>query len=93
METDNYKQIEKMRAEMKEFKSNLKEELDNSQNPLINTARSATDVVFMESNCARAIKEMKKYDPDFDIIELHYEFQEIFKEFFCNFLEGNLDYL
>jgi hypothetical protein len=47
----------------------------------------------MESNCARAIKEMKKYDPDFDIIELHYEFQEIFKEFFCNFLEGNLDYL
>lgn len=47
----------------------------------------------MESNCARAIKEMKKYDPDFDIIELHHEFQEIFKEFFCNFLEGNLDYL
>lgn len=47
----------------------------------------------MESNCARAIKEMKKFDPDFDIIELHYEFQEIFKEFFCNFLEGNLDYL
>lgn len=30
METENYKQIEKMRAEMKEFKSNLKEELDNS---------------------------------------------------------------
>jgi glutaredoxin-related protein len=74
MESENYKQIEKMRAEMNEFRNNLKEELDNSQNPLINTARSATDVVFMESNCARAIKEMKKFDPNFDIIELHYEF-------------------
>jgi hypothetical protein len=30
MESENYKQIEKMRAEMKEFKNNLKEELDNT---------------------------------------------------------------
>ena len=44
----------------------------------------------MESSCARAIAEMKKYDPDFDIMELHYEAEEIFKEFFCNFLEGNI---
>lgn len=47
----------------------------------------------MESSCARAIAEMKKYDQDFDIMELHYEAEEIFKEFFCNFLEGNLKYL
>lgn len=36
---------------------------------------------------------MKLYDPEFDIIALHYEFEELFKEFFCNFLEGNLEYL
>lgn len=78
---------------MNEFKHNLKEELDNTQNPVLRTTREATDILFLESNCARAIKEMKKYDPEFDILELHYEAEEVFKEFFCNFLEGNLEYL
>ena len=36
---------------------------------------------------------MKKYDPDFDVEELQYEAEEIFKEFYCNFLSGNQDYL
>ena len=36
---------------------------------------------------------MKKYDPDFDIEELLYEAEEIFKEFYCNYLTGNQDYL
>lgn len=36
---------------------------------------------------------MKKFDPDFDVLELAFEAEEVFKEFFCNFLEGNLDYL
>jgi hypothetical protein len=30
MESEQYKKLEAMRAEMKEFKSNLKEELDNT---------------------------------------------------------------
>jgi hypothetical protein len=32
---------------------------------------------------------MKLYDPDFDIEELTYEAEEIFQEFYCNFLAGN----
>jgi hypothetical protein len=36
---------------------------------------------------------MRKYDPHFDINDLHFEAEEVFKEFFCNFLEGNLPYL
>jgi hypothetical protein len=36
---------------------------------------------------------MKKFDPDFDVLDLHFEAEEIFKEFFCNFLEGNIEYL
>ena len=36
---------------------------------------------------------MQKFDPTFDLQELHYEAQEIFKEFFCNYLEGNLEYI
>jgi hypothetical protein len=93
METDQYKQLEAIRAEMQEFKGNLREGVDSSQNPLIRHTREATDMIFMESNCARAIKEMKKYDPDFDVLELAFEAEEVFKEFFCNFLSGNLEYL
>ena len=47
----------------------------------------------MESSVAKAVKEMKKYDPEFDLLELAFEAEEVFKEFFCNFLEGNLEYL
>ena len=36
---------------------------------------------------------MKKYDPEFDVEELQYEAEEIFKEFYCNFLTGTQDYL
>lgn len=46
-----------------------------------------------ESTCARAIKEMQKYDKEFDLQELNTEFAEIFKEFFCNYLSGNVEYL
>lgn len=55
--------------------------------------RQASDLVFMESNVARAVKEMLKYDPDFDVLELQYEAEEVFKEFYCNFLAANLEYL
>jgi len=35
---------------------------------------------------------MQRYDPEFDLEELNYEAEEIFKEFFCNFLSGNMQY-
>ena len=47
----------------------------------------------MESSTARAVKEMKRYDPEFDLINLNYEAEEIFKEFYCNFLTGHTEYL
>lgn len=51
------------------------------------------DLVFMESSCGKAIKEMQRYDPHFNLEELSFEAEEIFKEFFCNFLSGNVEYL
>jgi hypothetical protein len=36
---------------------------------------------------------MKKFDKDFDILNLHYEAEEVFKEFFCNYLSGNMKYV
>ena len=49
--------------------------------------------MFIESSCGHAIKEMQKYDPYFDINDLTIEAKEVFKEFFCNYLAGNLEYL
>ena len=53
----------------------------------------AVDYVKMETGCARAVRAMQAYDPYFDFDELEVEAREIFKEFYCNFLAGNLDYL
>ena len=50
-------------------------------------------MVKMETQAARAVKAMQAYDPYFDFDELEVEAREIFKEFYCNFLAGNLDYL
>ena len=57
-ESEEYKRIEEVRKEMQEFKHNLKDEIDSTQNPIVQTTRSMTDLVFMESTCAKAIKEM-----------------------------------
>jgi hypothetical protein len=46
-----------------------------------------------ETQTAKAIKIMTAYDPDFDLEELCMESEEIFKEFYCNFLAGNMDYI
>jgi hypothetical protein len=71
----------------------LKEEIDNTHNPVVSGARTVVDKVLMESSCATAVKEMKAFDPTFDIQELSFEAEEIFKEFYCNFLAGNMEYL
>lgn len=78
---------------MNEFKSNLKEEVDNTQNPLVQRTREVADLFLTESNCARAVKEMQKYDRDFDLLNLNIEAEEVFKEFFCNYLAGNVKYI
>jgi hypothetical protein len=71
----------------------LKEQIDNTQNPLIRGAAGAKDAIFAESACARAVKEMQKTDPNFEIEDLAFEVEEIFKEFYCNVLSGNVEYI
>jgi len=53
----------------------------------------AADYAYVESSCAKAIKGMLAYDPDFDLHALESEAGEIFREFYCNFLAGNLEFL
>jgi hypothetical protein len=59
----------------------------------VQAAAQAVDYAYVESTCAKAIKAMEAYDPDFDLHDLEKEAGEIFREFYCNFLAGNLDFL
>ena len=53
----------------------------------------AVDRIMSDSPMAQAIRSMQRYDPDFDLEELRDEAQEIFQEFYCNYLSGNKEYL
>lgn len=53
----------------------------------------AVDKVKSETQWTKAVREMKKYDPEFDLEELPFEAEEVFREFYCNYLAGNKDYL
>ena len=41
----------------------------------------------------KAVLKTRLYDADFDLEQLSFESEEIFKEFFCNYLAGNQKYL
>ncbi len=92
-ESEDYKELEALRANIREFKHEVQDEMDTTQNPMLQRSREVIDLVFIESSCGQAIKEMQKFDPEFDINDLPIEAKEVFKEFFCNFLAGNLEYL
>jgi hypothetical protein len=64
-----------------------------SQDPKVQAAAQAVDYAYVESSCAKAIKSMEAYDPDFDLHDLEKEAGEIFREFYCNFLAGNIEFL
>ena len=55
---------------MRQFKEDLKDHLHSSQNPAVIASLAVYGKVTSDSSTAKAIKEMKKYDKDFDIFEL-----------------------
>ena len=85
--------MKEVRGEVKTFKAELRDQVDASQNPAVNLVSQGVDKVFSETGQALAVKEMKKYDPEFDLEELLFEAEEIFQEFYCNYLTGNIEYL
>lgn len=92
-ESEEYKKLREARGNYSEFKGKLREGIENTQNPAIQRAMQVADLAYTESSCARAIKNMQQYDPYFDFEELEVEATDIFAEFYCNFLSGNLEYL
>ena len=97
VESEEYRDFKKKYREIKqeasEFKEDFKDEVETTQNPLVGKAKSMGDYIFQETELSQAIGKMKMYDPEFDILDLHYEIEEIFTDMFDNYLEGNLEYL
>jgi hypothetical protein len=60
---------------------------------MVQSGRQVIDIAFIESGTAKAVKIMKLYDKEFDIEELPFEAEEVFKEFYCNYLSANVEYL
>lgn len=92
-ESDEYQKLKEVRTNYSDFKEKLKEGIENTQNPAIQAAVNVSDYVYTESSCAKAIKAMEQYDPYFKFDELEVEAADIFREFYCNFLSGNVEYL
>lgn len=97
VESEEYRDFKKKYREIKqeasEFKEDFKDEVETTQNPLVGKARSMGDYIFHETELSQAIGKMRMYDPEFDILDLHYEIEEIFTDMFDNYLEGDLEYL
>lgn len=92
-ESEDYQKLKEMRTNYQEFRGTLSENLENTQNPTVQKAVQAADYAYTETSCARAIKSMSAYDPYFDFDDLEVEATEVFQEFYCNFLAGNVPYL
>lgn len=87
------KQYHEFVEEAKEIKEKVSDEIHQSENRAVSTARNLGGMIFNESAGAQATKIMKKYDPSFDLYDFHQEAREIFIDFFNSFLEGDLEYL
>lgn len=64
-ESEDYEKMKEVRANYQEFRNNLREGVENTQNPAVQRAVAAADIAYTESSCARAIKAMQAYDPYF----------------------------
>lgn len=67
--------------------------METSQNPAVQMVAIVADKAKMETQCAKAIKYMEAYDAYFNFNELEIEAKDIFQEFYCNFLAGNIEFL
>eukprot|EP00331_Platyophrya_macrostoma_P015913 CAMPEP_0176475096 /NCGR_PEP_ID=MMETSP0127-20121128/43409_1 /TAXON_ID=938130 /ORGANISM="Platyophrya macrostoma, Strain WH" /LENGTH=404 /DNA_ID=CAMNT_0017870639 /DNA_START=37 /DNA_END=1247 /DNA_ORIENTATION=+ len=80
--SEEYKEIEDFRANMTQFKADLKDHMHQSEHVLVQGSVALIDKVKSESGTAKAIKEMRKMDPTFDIYELERDARGIFNDIY-----------
>lgn len=85
--------IDFVRKEYSEFRSELKEQIETSQSPVVQGGVMVAEKLKADTAWAKAVQEMLRYDPEFNIEDLTFEAKEIFMEYYCNYLSGNVEYL
>ncbi|CAD8123696.1 unnamed protein product [Paramecium sonneborni] len=91
--SDTYKEYVTFKSEMKQFKADLSDRIQNHPNNFVQVSLYAAKTVTNESNVARAIKQMRMIDPNFDIYELEKEAKVIFEQIYNLYLVGDLESL
>jgi len=89
--SDEFKNYTEVKADLVQFKADLKDNLQQSNNAVVQGSLHLLDKITSESNTARAIREMRQIDPAFDVFELEEEAKAIFHSAFNAFLMGDLD--
>jgi hypothetical protein len=72
-ESNLYKEIQDFKDDLKQSSKNLKEGIEASQNPLIMMSRDLVDRVSFKSSAAEATRIMRKYDPNFNLLDFEKE--------------------
>lgn len=76
---------------MKQFKEDLTEKIQNHPSNFVQVSLYAAKAVTKESEVAKAIRQMRMIDPDFDLFELEKEAKVIFENTYNLYLRGELD--
>ena len=66
-ESENYKKVKDIKDNYQEFRQKLSEQIEEAQNPVVQSTRMIADSLLRESSTASAVREMQKYDPTFDL--------------------------
>lgn len=68
-QSEDYEKVNKLRAEYQEFRGDLKEQAENSENMVLRKGMEVTDKV-KAGRWENAVLMMKRYDADFDLEDL-----------------------
>lgn len=72
-ESSQFKDYQEFREDLKIATANVKEGLEMSQNPLIMMSRDILDRVSFKSSSAEATMIMRKFDPNFNLLDFEKE--------------------
>jgi len=84
-------EISLLMEDMKTSYSNVRDNLQESQNPLLVVSRDLADRVSFKSSSAQATTIMRKYDPNFELILFEKEVNGIFVQLMTAFIKDDLE--
>ena len=85
-------EFEKLKNSMKDMKGNVKLKVNTSDTTVIQKGIDLYDKAKSKIG-SRTIDAIRKWDPEFDIIDFEFEAKHIFEEIYAKYLEHDVEYL